>query len=120
MNHLNSIILEGNLLEDCVVTEPTVGISVGKMPIGVERFYKNRDNETVKELSTFDIECYGRMAEYAGEHAKKGIEIRVVGRLKNETWTDSEQKNHSRVYVVAEHIEYRKSKKQEVENGVQF
>ena len=117
MNQLNSIILEGNLVEDCGVSEPVAGFLVGKMPLGVERFYKNRDGEMVKELSVFDIECYGKMAEFAGEKAKKGRGIRVVGRLKQDTWVDSEQKNHSRVYVVAEYIEYKIAKKQEVVNA---
>ena len=115
MNQLNSLIIEGFVVEDCIVTEPMAGFTVGKMSIGVDRFYKNRENGMVKETSYFDIECYGKMAEYAGEHAKKGLVIRVVGRLKQETWSDSEQKNHSRVYVVAEHIEYKKAKKQEVQ-----
>ena len=112
MNQLNSIILEGNLVEDCVVSEPVAGFLVGKMQIAVERFYKNAEGEKVKDVSYFDIECYGNCAENAGIIGLKGHEVRVVGRLKQERWTDSEQKVHSRVYVVAEHIEYKFSKEE--------
>ena len=79
--------------------------------MGVNRFYKNRKNEDVNEASFFDVEAYGNMAEYCGEKAKKGRGVRVVGRLKQDTWKDPDGKFASRVYVVAEHIEYKPIKK---------
>ena len=33
--------------------------------------------------------------------------MRVVGRLKQDSWKDSEGKLQSRVFVIAEHIEYK-------------
>lgn len=110
MNQLNSIILEGNIVNDCVVSEPMPGFLVGKMQIAVERYWKNPDGEKQKDISYFDIESYGNCAENAGKIGIKGRGVRVVGRLKQDSWTDSEQKVHSRVYVVAEHIEYKISK----------
>ena len=37
----------------------------------------------------------------------KGRDVRVVGRLKQDTWKDENGKTMSKVYVVAEHIEYK-------------
>ena len=117
MNQLNSLILEGNVVTDCVVTEPKPDFLVGKFTMEVGRFYKNKDNEMTKEISYFDIECYGIVAEKLFSKITKGRGIRVVGRLKSEQFTDSENKTHSRIYVVAEHIEFKLfSQKQEVEN----
>jgi single-strand DNA-binding protein len=113
MNNLNSLILEGNLVRDSVLSEPAPGFKKCMFTIGVNRFYKNRNNQDVNEASFFDVEAYGNMAEYCGEKAKKGRGVRVVGRLKQDTWKDSNGKSTSKVYVVAEHIEYKPVKKTE-------
>ena len=113
MNQLNSLILEGNLVRDAVLAEPAPGFKKCNFSVGVNRFYKNRKNEDVSEVSFFDVEAYGKMAEYCGEKAKKGRGVRVVGRLKQDTWKDNEGKTASRIYVVAEHIEYKPIKKAE-------
>ena len=93
MNNLNSIILEGNLVRDALLTEPAPGFKKCAFSIGVNRFFKNRKNEDVNEASFFDVEAYGKMAEYCGEKAKKGRGVRVVGRLKQDTWKDESGKN---------------------------
>ena len=107
MNQLNSLILEGNVVNDCVITEPKSGFMVCRFQMGVEHFYKNKENEMTKEISYFDIECYGIMAEELSPKIIKARGIRVVGRLKSEQFTDSENKTHNRIYVVAEHIEFK-------------
>ena len=111
MNQLNSLILEGNLVRDAVLAEPAPGFKKCSFTMGVNRFYKNRKNEDVNEASFFDVEAYGNMAEYCSLKAKKGRGVRVVGRLKQDTWKDSEGKTASKIYVVAEHIEYKPVKK---------
>jgi single-strand DNA-binding protein len=107
------LILEGNLVRDSVLSEPVPGFKKCAFSVGVNRFYKNKKNEDVNEVSFFDVEAYGKMAEYCEEKAKKGRGVRVVGRLKQDTWKDSNGKSVSKVYVVAEHIEYRPVKKTE-------
>ncbi|MCR5188336.1 MAG: single-stranded DNA-binding protein [Treponema sp.] len=107
MNQLNSIILEGNLVKDSVLSEPASGFKVCRFTIGVNRFYKNKNDEGVEEVSYFDVEAYGKTAEYCEKKAKKGRGIRVVGRLKQNVWKDSENKTQTKVFVVAEHIEYK-------------
>ena len=111
MNQLNSLILEGNLVRDSVLSEPVPGFKKCHFTIGVNRFYKNKNNEDMQEASFFDVEAYGNMAEYCESKAKKGRGVRVVGRLKQDTWKDSNGKTASKVYVVAEHIEYKPMKK---------
>ena len=113
MNQLNSLILEGNLVKDAVLTEPAPGFKKCVFTMGVNRFYKNRNNEAVTEASFFDVEAYNQVAEWCGKKATKGRGVRVVGRLKQDTWKDEAGKSASRIYVVAEHIEYKPVKKVE-------
>ncbi len=107
MNQLNSVILEGNLVKDPVFSEPAEGFKVCKFSIGVNKFYKNRNDESVQEVSFFDVESFGKLAESCQKAATKGRGVRVVGRLKQDTWKDSSGKMQSKVFVIAEHIEYK-------------
>ncbi len=107
MNQLNSIILEGNLVRQAELSEPAKGFKVCKFPLAVNRFCKNQKGESFEEVSFFDVEAYGKMAEICEKNGLKGRGIRVVGRLKQNRWKDSEGKSQSKIFIVAEHVEYR-------------
>jgi single-strand DNA-binding protein len=53
------------------------------------------------------VTTWTRLAEVCGECLKKGHGVRVVGRLKQDRWTDADGKTHSRVHIVAEHVEFK-------------
>jgi single-strand DNA-binding protein len=74
--------------------------------VACNRFYK-QDDEMQKEVSCFDVTTWTRLAEVCGEYLKKGRGVRVVGRLKQDRWTDPEGKGHSRVLIMAEHVEFK-------------
>lgn len=106
MNNINSIMLEGNLVRDPEHNETQMGSSVCNFSLAVNRTYKDSKGEKVDEVSFFDIETWGDLAEkLKKENVKKGRGIRVVGRLKQGRWKDAEGKSHSKIFVVAEHIE---------------
>jgi single-strand DNA-binding protein len=60
-----------------------------------------------EEVSYFDVESWGKLAETVADTGHKGRGVRVVGRLKQNRWTDQEGRNQSRIVIVAEHIEFR-------------
>ena len=92
MNQLNSIILEGNVVRDAVLLEPSEGFKVCKLSIAVNRFYKNKNDKAAEEVSFFDVECFGKSAEYCHKKALKGRGLRGVGRLKQDYWKDKSGK----------------------------
>ncbi len=106
MNNLNSIIVEGNLTRDPILSATPKGTSVCTFAVASNRFYRQNE-ESQKEVSFFDVETWARLAEVCGEQLKKGRGVRVVGRLKQDRWTDGEGKLHSRVKIVAEHVEFK-------------
>ena len=101
-NNLNSLILEG-----VVSGEPHLVKTSDVLNFTVEttHYYKNRAGEGVTETSQFKVVVYGRMCKLP---VKEGSGVRVVGRLKQNKWTDSEGASHSEVQIVAEHIEIKK------------
>lgn len=107
MNQLNSIILEGNITRDGEFKDTPHGFRVANFPIACNRWYRGSGGQGVDEVSYFDIETFGKMAEYCEAHVSKGRGVRVVGRLKQNRWKDANGKNASRVTIVAEHVEFK-------------
>lgn len=107
MNQLNSLILEGNVVKDAELTEPMQGFKVCKFSLAVNRFSKKNNGESYEEVSFFDVETYGRIADVCEKNTLKGRGVRVVGRLKQNRWKDSDGKTQSKILVVGEHIEFK-------------
>ena len=106
MNSLNSILVEGNLVRDPVLSLTPKGTPVCSFSVATNRFYKF-ENETQKEVSFFEIEAWSKLAESCKENLHKGRGVRVVGRLKQDRWQDTEGKPHSKIKIIAEHIEFK-------------
>jgi len=106
MNNLNSILIEGNLVRDPLLRSTPKGTQVCTMSLASNRYYK-QDTGFEKEVSFFDVETWARHAEACYSKGRKGRGVRVVGRLKQDRWNDSDGKPHSRVTIVAEHVEFR-------------
>lgn len=104
MNMLNSLILESVVVGEPHLVETS---DVLNFTIETTRYYRNRAGEDVEEKSTFKVVAFGAMSKLP---LKDGSGVRIVGRLKENKWTDSEGVAHSEVQVVAEHIEIRNTK----------
>jgi len=107
MNHLNSILVEGNLVRDPNFRSTPSGNQVCDFTVATNRNYKIADQKYENEVSYFDIEAWARLGSACAQNLKKGRGVRVVGRLKQDRWTDTEGKSHSRVKIVAEHVEFK-------------
>lgn len=90
MNQLNNLIIEGNLVnwkrEE----------NVFNFIIEYNRFYKDENGDKQNETSFFNVECYGKLADFCEQRFKKGRGIRIVGRLKQV---------ESKIVIIAEHVE---------------
>lgn len=106
MNSLNSIILEGNVVQEPVLRTTPKGTPVCTFSLMCMRTYK-QDEGYEKEISFFDVDAWSKLADVCVKNGTKGRGLRVVGRLKQSRWTDLEGKNHSKVSVVAEHVEFK-------------
>ena len=103
-NNLNSLILEGVVVGETHLVKTS---DVLNFTVETTRYYKNRAREDVEEKAQFKVVVFGRMCKLP---LKEGSGVRIVGRLKQNIWTDSDGMKHSEVQIVAEHIEIRKGK----------
>ncbi|GAG92726.1 unnamed protein product [marine sediment metagenome] len=106
MNNLNSILLEGNLVKDPELKYTEKGTAVCNFTVASNRYFK-QDDEKHEEVSYFDITVWSRLAEVCNEYLTKGRGVRVVGRLKQDHWEDSEGKTRYKVHIIAEHVEFK-------------
>jgi len=106
MNNLNSILIEGNMVRDPSLRTTPKGTSVCNFSLASNRFFK-QDSGLEKEVSFFEVETWAKLAEACSNIGKKGRGVRVVGRLKQDRWTGNDGKPHSRITIVAEHVEFR-------------
>jgi len=118
MNNLNSILIEGNLTKDPLLRSTPKGTQVCTMSLASNRYYK-QDSGFEKEVSYFEIESWGRLAEACYNKGRKGRGVRVVGRLKQSRWNDADGKLRSRVLIVAEHVEFRPEAKKDAKDDAQ-
>ena len=112
MNNLNTILIEGNLVRDPEFKKSPTGTAICKFSIATMRSYKSGEGFE-KETSFFDIETWAKLAEACREKGKKARSCRVVGRLKQDRWTDTDGKTRSKVVIVAEHVEFKAEFKKE-------
>ena len=110
MNNLNSILLEGNLVHDPELRYtpsdgPAPGTALCTLVVSSVRTYK-RDGERTEEVSFIEATTAGKLATVCAEHLTKGRGVRLVGRLKQERWEDTEGNARSKVVIVAEHVEF--------------
>ena len=104
MNQLNLTLIEGNACRDPEIKTTGNGTVICKMSIASNRFYKSGEGFE-KEVSFFDVDCFGETAKLCGEKVKRGDEIRITGRLKQSRW-ESEGKQRSAVVIIAERVEF--------------
>lgn len=100
MNDMNSLLIEGVIKGEPHHEE--VGAS-SKMyfTIEVARYDKTLEGNDATERSQFKVVVYGHLSTWS---LKDGMGVRLVGRLKQNTWVDGGV-THSEVQIVAEHIE---------------
>jgi single-strand DNA-binding protein len=95
----NVVVLEGNLTKEPEVKQ--VGESkVAKFGLAVNRRMKDKD-----EVDFFDVEIWGKSADFVEEYVTKGSNVTVVGEARQDTWQDKEGKNRSKVFFRANSVQ---------------
>ena len=103
MASLNKVMLIGNVTRDPEVKFTPKGSAVADLGLAVNRTYTNQAGEKTEEVTYIDVELWGRLAEIAGEYAKKGRSMFIEGRLRLDSWEDKQSgQKRNRLKVVGE------------------
>lgn len=109
MNCLNSLLLEGNVLDKPAELQTDSGRTGCEFFVESIRRVKTGPEKYIEEKYVFFVEAWGKMAESCAAHARAGRGVRIVGRLAQGFWKDNEGSilEVPKVYVVADHIEFK-------------
>lgn len=102
-NDYNKVTLIGRLTRDIDLKYTTTGTAIAAVSLASNRSVKKQDNwET--EVSYFDTNIYGRMAENLKPYLIKGKMILIAGHLKQDRWEKDGQK-FSRIKIEVEEVQ---------------
>lgn len=101
MTNLNVVVLEGRLVRDA--QDGYRMSNDGQTPYGEFTIAVNESRKTGDQwedkASFIDCKGFGRRYDSAVRNMTKGAMVRVVGRLKQDSWTNSKGEKRSKLYV---------------------
>jgi len=92
--------VEGNLVKD-----PEMRTIGDNQKVTTLNLAVNHDKKG-DSVSFFTIETWGKNAEACKNFLKKGSRIIVVGKLRQDRWTDDKGEVHSRIKIIAEEVKF--------------
>ena len=105
MASYNRVILVGNLTRDPELRYVGNGTAVTDIGLAINDRRKNADGEWVEETTFVDVTLWARQAEVANQYLSKGSPVLIEGRLKFDTWENSEGQKRSKLRVVGERMQ---------------
>jgi single-strand DNA-binding protein len=105
---VNKVILVGNLTADPDVKATPAGVFVAKLRLATNTYMGKDEEGNRKEQTEFhNLVAFGKLAQFAGTHLRKGRPIYAEGRLHTSSWDDSAsgQKRY-RTEVVIDDIKF--------------
>ena len=108
---LNTVNIMGNLTRDPELKYIPSGKAVCSLSIANNRIY-SKNGEKVTEVSYFDVEVWGVIAENCVKYLKKGNGIIVEGRLRQDRW-EKDGKTQSRVRISANNVHFMPKKRED-------
>ena len=112
---LNIVILAGNIASDIDVRASQGGTYIATMRLATNSYAGKSEDGTRKEATEFhNIVCFGKLAEFAGNHLKKGRPVIVTGRLHTSSWDDAASGTRKyRTEVIADEVKFAGARPQE-------
>ena len=81
------------------------GTAVARFGVATNSAWTDESGEKREEVEFHNVVAFGRQAETAGEHLRKGQLVLVEGRLRTSSWTTEGVKS-SRTDIIAARIQF--------------
>lgn len=98
----NNVTLIGRLTRDPELKYTAVGTAVCTFGLAVGDMPKDGQDT----VSFFDVTCFGKIAESVSNHQKKGGQVCVTGKLRQDRWTNNKGENRSKIHVIAGCVQF--------------
>ena len=104
MRSINKVILIGNLTRDPEMRKTMNEQYVATFGLATNRDWVTKDGRKQRSAEFHELVCWGRLAEIASQHLKKGRLIYVEGYLKTRSWDDAAGIKKFRTEIVIEDL----------------
>ena len=103
--NLNRVLIVGHLTRSPEVRFGQNGVAVARFGVATNSAWTDKSGEKREEVEFHNVVAFGRQAETAGEHLRKGQLVLVEGRLRTSSWTTEGVKS-SRTDIIAARIQF--------------
>ena len=100
----NNITIVGNITKDPELRFTNTGRATASFGLAVNRRWQSQGGEWQEEVSYFNINTWGDMAENAASSLGKGDRVVVSGRLNQRSWETGEGEKRSVIEIVADEV----------------
>jgi len=91
MASVNKVILVGNLGRDPETRSFPSGDQVCNFSVATTDRWKDKTTGEMKEATEWTrVNCFGRLAEIAGQYLRTGSQVYIEGSLRTRKWTDKD------------------------------
>ena len=113
MASFNRIIMIGNLTRDPEYKQLASGQAVCRLGLASNRQFKNRSTgAATQEVCFIDVDVWGAQADSCRQYLQKGRSVLIEGRLKLDSWQDTDGQKRSKHSIVADSVTFLSSSNQ--------
>lgn len=105
MNDINYVILIGRLTADPNYKITQNGTALCTFTIANNRKYKKQSGELVTETNFLNCTAWGKLSDFSRNYLKKGMQVVVEGRIRQNSWQSEEGKTQSSFNVIVNNIQ---------------
>lgn len=105
MNGFAKVIVAGNLVRDPEMKYTPTGTPICEFGIAVNEKW-TQDGEKKERVSYFDVTCFGKTAELAGQWLTKGKPVAIDGKLQQQRWETESNQKRSKVNIIGERVHF--------------
>jgi single-strand DNA-binding protein len=109
--NINRVCLAGHLTRDPVLRKTNGGTTVADLGLAINEEYMGKDGAAVQQTCFVDVIVWGKTADAAGVHLKKGDPALIEGSLAFEQWETKQGEKRSRLRVRAQRVHFMNGKR---------
>lgn len=103
MANYNRVVLIGNLTKDIELRRTQSGADVADFNLAINERRRDNNGNTIEEVTFVGVTVWGKTAVFASEYGRKGAQVFVEGKLRQEQW-EQEGQRKSKTKVVCERL----------------
>lgn len=108
---MNKTLLVGRLGQDPELRNTNGGLAICNLNVATNEKTKDQDGNWTDATEWHKVTVFGKQAESCNTYLAKGSTVAVVGKNKTSQWTDKDGNTRYTTQVVADHVEFVGSKK---------